>query len=235
MLGHSHALTGLLAGGIVGDSLGWQPGTTAALAGFTAGMALLADLDQHGSCASRSLGPASEVLSWVIHKACLGHRGMTHTIVGTAGFAAVALLGGWLRGDWAGKAILGLLVWIAATGALEALHIARSGPADIIGAAAAAAVAGWGWDLRLVMIAAPLGVAVHIAGDMLTDHGCQIARPLSPRVFHLLPHRLQISTGHAAEHFVVTPLVIAGIILAAAQAADPAVVPTLIHAATTAI
>lgn len=41
MLGHSHALTGIAGGLALGDALGWQPGKTAALAGFTAGMALL--------------------------------------------------------------------------------------------------------------------------------------------------------------------------------------------------
>jgi membrane-bound metal-dependent hydrolase YbcI (DUF457 family) len=185
-------------------------------------MALLADLDQHGSCASRSLGPLSEGLSWVIHKICLGHRGMSHTWLGIVGFTVVAEAGGFLRHDWAGKAILGLLVMIAATGALEALHILRSGPADVAGAGIAAAVAFWGWDLSLIMIAAPLGVAIHICGDELTEHGCQFLRPFSQHAFHLLPKCMQISTGHAAEHFVITPIVLVLIGALAAQAADPA-------------
>lgn len=222
MLGHSHALTGIAGGAALGDSLGWPLGSTAALAGFTAGMALLCDLDQHGSCASRSLGPLSEGLSWVIAKICRGHRGLSHTWMGIVGFTAVAELGGLLRHDWAGKAILGLLVMIAATGALEALHVLKSGPADIVGAGIAAAVVFWGWDLSLIMIAAPLGVAVHIWGDELTKHGCQFLRPFSQHAFHLLPKRMQISTGHAAEHFVITPLVLALIAVLAVQAADPA-------------
>lgn len=220
-LGHTHSIVGLGAGLAAGDALGWAPGKTAALAGFTAGMALLSDLDQHGSCASRSLGPASELLSLIIHKVSLGHRGLTHTWMGIAGFGAVAVLGGWLRHDWAGKAILGLLVMIAATGALEALHILRSGPADLVGAGIAAAVAFWGWDLSLIMIAAPLGVAAHIGADELTLHGCQFLRPFSQHAFHLLPGRMQISTGHAGERYIVAPVALAFVIVLAVQAADP--------------
>lgn len=224
MLGHSHSLSGLTAGAGAAIVLHYSLPQTIALAGFTAGMALLPDLDAPGSCASRSLGPLSEVLSWVIRKISLGHRGLTHTWEGIAGFTLLALLGGYLRHDWAGKAILGLLVMIAATGAIEALHVLRSGPADVAGAGVAAAVAFWGWDLRLMMIAVPLGVAVHIAGDELTEHGCQVARPFSQHAFHLLPEALQFTTGTRPETLIVDPLLLLSLGLLALWAIDPSVV-----------
>ena len=221
MLGHSHSLSGLAAGTGAGIALHMSIPQTAALAGFTAGMALLPDLDQHGSCASRSLGPLSEALSRVMRKICLGHRGLSHTWMGIAGFGGIALLGAHLRHDWAGKAILGLLVMIAATGALEALHVLRSGPADVVGAAVAAAVAFWGWDLRLMTIAVPLGVLAHQLGDGLTEGGEAWLRPLSRHKFHLLPKWLQFTTGTRPELLIVDPLLLLSLGLLASWAVAP--------------
>ena len=42
---------------------------------------------------------------------------------------------------------------------------------------------------------------------------------------------MRISTGHAAEHFVITPLVLVLIAVLAVQAADPALLASGWHAA----
>ncbi len=55
-----------------------------------------------------------------------------------------------------------------------------------------------------------LGAAAHIAGDELTHGGCPLAWPVSRREYHLL-HRLQITTGRFAEHWIVSTLLLAGL------------------------
>ena len=50
-----------------------------------------------------------------------------------------------------------------------------------------------------------------MAGDMLTHHGCPVAYPFSRRDFGLLPASLRISTGKAAETWIVSPLLLAAL------------------------
>jgi hypothetical protein len=78
MLGHSHALSGAVTGTAAGILLHFPDPRTAALAGFTAGMALLPDLDKCGSSPARSLGFLSEAVARVIATISGGHRHATH-------------------------------------------------------------------------------------------------------------------------------------------------------------
>ena len=61
-----------------------------ALAGFTAGMALLPDLDKCGSSPARCLGFLSEAVAWIIGRLTGGHRHATHSFLGIAVFTALA-------------------------------------------------------------------------------------------------------------------------------------------------
>jgi len=69
MLGHSHALSGAVTGAATGIFLHMSEPRTVALAGFTAGMALLPDLDKCGSSPARCLGFLSEAVAKVIASA----------------------------------------------------------------------------------------------------------------------------------------------------------------------
>ena len=62
-----------------------------------------------------------------------------------------------------------------------------------------------------------LGVVAHIAGDELTHSGCMLWYPVSKREYHLLPHRLRFTTGKAAEHWIVGPLLLAALAFLAWQ------------------
>lgn len=152
---------------------------TAALAGFTAGMALLPDLDKCGSSPARSLGFVSEAVAWVFGRISGGHRHATHSFLGIAVFTALAWVSCHFRADWAGKAGLALLMTLSVSAALEALHLARGHVADLAGVAVAAAEIWYGYGLRLIPIAVLLGCATHITGDMLTDSGCMLGYPWS--------------------------------------------------------
>jgi hypothetical protein len=66
MLRHSHALSGGVTGLATGLFLQFPFPQTVALAGFSAGMALLPDLDKCGSSPARCLGFLSEAVAWII-------------------------------------------------------------------------------------------------------------------------------------------------------------------------
>ena len=51
----------------------------------------------------------------------------------------------------------------------------------------------------------------HLAGDMCTHDGCPLLYPLSRHEFGLLPEPLRITTNKLAEHWLVSPLLIAGL------------------------
>src|SRR5215472_2301170 len=138
MLGHSHALSGAVTGMATGILLHLPVSQVAALAGFTAGMALLPDLDKCGSSPARCLGFLSEAIAWVAGRISGGHRHATHSVLGVAIFTGLAWACGQFRHDWAGKAGLALLLTLSAAAALEALHIARGHAADLIAIGAAA-------------------------------------------------------------------------------------------------
>ena len=71
---------------------------------------------------------------------------------------------------------------------------------------------------RVLARRAVAGAAVHRArrgspyrrGE-LTHDGCPLAWPVSGHEFHLLPHRLRITTGRFAEHWIISTLLLAGL------------------------
>jgi membrane-bound metal-dependent hydrolase YbcI (DUF457 family) len=229
MLGHSHALSGAVTGIAAGIFLHLPVPQIAALAGFTAGMALLPDLDKCGSSPARCLGFLSEAIAWVAGRISGGHRHATHSVLGVAVFTALAWASCQFRHDWAGKAGLALLLTLSAAAALEALRIARGHAADLIAIAIAAGVVWSGFGLRLIPLAVLIGCATHIAGDMLTDSGCMLGFPVLRHRFHLLPEPLAFTTGTRPELLIVDPILAGSLLVLAALAADPAFVTAQWH------
>ena len=79
-------------------------------------------------------------------------------------------------------------------------------------------------------VAAAIGTATHVAGDMLTDCGCPLLWPATMREFHLLPGPLRFTTGKLAEHAVITPLLVIALGLLIYR--DASSVPLIHHAQT---
>ena len=132
MLGRSHALSGLAAGSAYAEFVQharW-PGVIA-LGGLTAGMALIPDLDSCGSTGARSLGFLSGAVSHVVRAVSGGHRHATHSLTGIAVFTGLAWLAAHYRHDYAGMAGLALLLTLAVSSALEALHVTGSHLSDL--------------------------------------------------------------------------------------------------------
>jgi len=230
MLGHSHALSGGVTGIATGIFLHMSVPQTAALAGLTAGMALLPDLDKCGSSPARCLGWLSEAIAWTIGRISGGHRHATHSFLGIALFTGLAWVSCHFRSGWGGKAGLALLMTISVAAGLEALHVARGHVADVIGIGVAAWEVWYGYGLRLIPLAVLLGCCTHIAGDMLTDSGCMLGFPAWKHRFHLLPEPLAFTTGTRPELLIVDPILTGALVALGGWAIDPAFVTAQWHA-----
>ena len=226
MEGHSHALsgacTGLAAGILLHYSLPWD----AALSGYTAGMALISDLDSCGSSGARCLGLLSGAVSHVVRRLSGGHRHATHSLLGIGVFTGLAWAACHYRHDLGGKIGLALLLAIAVSSGLEALsRKLRSGHvADLIACAVAGAVIWKGYGLALIPLATLIGTTTHLAGDSCTDSGVMWAYPASKYRFHFLPEPLAFSTGSRPETMFVAPLLLVALIVLGVWAADPSAV-----------
>jgi membrane-bound metal-dependent hydrolase YbcI (DUF457 family) len=115
----------------------------------------------------------------------------------------------------------GLILALLFSAGFRALYIGGHF-GDALGVALAAFVMWRGWDLQLVTldgrhvailgICTALGMLAHVAGDMCTHDGCPLLYPLSRHEFGLLPEPIRITTNKLAEHWVVTPLLVAALV-----------------------
>jgi membrane-bound metal-dependent hydrolase YbcI (DUF457 family) len=208
VLGHSHALSGLVAGLAAGSfALHEPPASLALFTGLVTAYALAPDLDACHATEARSLGFVTEALAWCVEKLSGGHRHGTHSLTGIAAFAGAAWLACHWRNTVPGRIALFLILAAGFASALDALRI--GGHAGNIAALAGAAAMCWtGYGLALVPLAAATGAATHIFGDCLTRSGCPLLWPVTMREFHALPRPLRFTTGKAAEHWVVSPLLL---------------------------
>lgn len=206
-MGRTHALSGAVAYLAAAPPLLHPDGVQLAAGTVcAAGAALLPDLDHPKARASTALGPVTVALAHLIAWVSGGHRHATHSIVGLAAFTAAAWAATCNR--WTVMA----LVWVLAGLAVRGLHHTRRGE-QLLGAAVAIAAAGGAWWATGTGIAATIapaavgiGVATHITGDLLTEHGCPLAWP-HPRYWRLAT----IDTGKWVEHGVIVPALLAAI------------------------
>ena len=229
MLGHTHALSGLVAGTAAGLVLHAGTSGTADLAVLAAGFAVVPDLDKCGATVSRSYGFLTEMFAWVIGRVSGGHRHGTHSIVGVGVFTGLAWLACTFDRDIAGRAGLGVILAIGFASGLRALRLAGH-LADVLAIAGAVAVCWTGWHLALIPVAAAAGTAIHILGDMLTVEGCPLAWPLSDRHMRILPYPLAFTTGTWREHFVVTPLLFVALVWLGYRTATAIITPETLRA-----
>ena len=230
MLGRDHALSGAVAFAGVAPLLHVTGVQLAAGVALTAGAGVLPDLDEPGSTIARTFGFLTGAFAWIVHKISGGHRKGTHSLLGVALLTA----GCWAAGLWQRSGLAagghlaqpwhlvpaGLILALLLSAGLRALRIGGH-YADAAGIALAALMIWKSWDLALVTVAsrhvpvlavcAALGMLAHLAGDMCTHDGCPLLYPVSRYEFGLLPERIRITTNKLAEHWVVTPLLLAGL------------------------
>jgi membrane-bound metal-dependent hydrolase YbcI (DUF457 family) len=198
----------LAAGSLV---LHEHPASLLLLTGLTAAYALAPDMDSCGGTEARSFGFVTWCLAWFVRKVSGGHRHGTHSLAGIGAFTAVAWLACLFRHTWPGRIALFVILAAGFASAADAL-VRRSAHAENALALAGAAAMCWtGYGLALVPLAAALGASTHVVGDCATRCGCPLAWPFSMREFHLLPRPMRFTTGRAAEHVIVTPLLLAAL------------------------
>lgn len=147
MMGRSHALSaaaGWLSGCAALTAAGAELPVVVVGAGtvVSTGFALLPDIDHSGSTVSRTLGPATRVLSALASHtskavragscghcagADSGHRGLTHTAAGALVAGLVAMVAGHLWGNMTALILIGFAVWLASHAALSATTRAKIG------------------------------------------------------------------------------------------------------------
>ena len=189
---------------------GLLPGLTdlGILAGaiVTAGAALLPDADHRHASIAHSLPPVSEWLCVLLGKLAGGHRNGTHSLLGLAAFTLMAWLLSLLAMPTTTGTVqvgAGLGTVLLASFAVKALKFmpdrARKVPWLLAVPLGALVALGSGDQGFWFVLAVALGVAVHIAGDMLTDGGCNPFWPLKLRPPRTLPRtpltRVLWSTG----------------------------------------
>jgi membrane-bound metal-dependent hydrolase YbcI (DUF457 family) len=158
----------------------------------------------------------------VISKLSRGHRHLTHSLPGVGIITGLAWLACHFRHDWGGLAGLVVLVGLSVSAGLEALHVTDGHLADVLGLAAAIGVVGYGYGLTLIPLATAIGLATHIAGDLLTDSGVRLLYPFSDFRFHLLPEPLAFTTGTLPETRIVDPALYGVFALLVVFAVNPA-------------
>jgi membrane-bound metal-dependent hydrolase YbcI (DUF457 family) len=184
--GSSHAAIGFVAGiGLGLITTGAHHGDPAlthaiirdGLFGFlTAGLSLLPDADHPDASFAHAGGPISHVVSHVISLLFGGHRQGFHSIPGTAVMCAVvASCSLWWPNRWALGGLALLLAICIAAGLRATRFIRHKFDAFMVGAAIAG-LSVWVVRADLWWLCA-LGMALHIAADMRSGHGCALFWP----------------------------------------------------------
>jgi membrane-bound metal-dependent hydrolase YbcI (DUF457 family) len=228
MLGRDHALSGALAFTAAAPLVHVTGLHLTAGVALTAGAGVLPDLDEPGSTIARTFGFMTGAFAWIVHRISGGHRKGTHSLAGVALLTVASLAAGsWQAGARApgGRPELswhlvpaGLVLALLFSAGFRALRIGGH-HGDAAGIALAAVVIWKGWDLVLVTpahvpvvaVCVAIGMLAHLAGDMCTHHGCPLLYPFSCHESGLLPKRARITTNKLAEHWVVSPLLLAGL------------------------
>lgn len=223
-MGRTHAAIGAVAGAAYGEFIAHLPlQGTALLATFTAGMAVLPDLDHCKAVMAQSFGFLTQGFAWLVSKVSGGHRHGTHSLAGVAVFTGLAMAAVHWRHDAAGKAGLTVLMSLAFAAVLYCVRVTRH-KADVLATGAALAVTFTGYGLALVGLATALGCGAHLFADCLTDEGCPLALPLTGRHFRLWPEPLAFTTQTRPESAVLA-VALVSLAALALLAVDPAAGP----------
>ncbi len=153
-----------------------------------AGAALLPDADHRSASIAHSLPPVSEWVCRILGRAAGGHRNGTHSLLGTAAFTLMAwLLSRLTVPTEAGELQVGAGIGtvLLSAFAVKALRFmpdrARKAPWLVGLLGGVLVTVGLGAESAWFVLAVAVGVAVHIAGDMLTDGGCNLLWPVRLR------------------------------------------------------
>lgn len=211
MMGRTHATSGAVAylalqpllsqTGVLSPT----PATVVIGTVAAAGAALLPDLDHKHATVTQSLGFVTRGMTTLVSAVSGGHRNGTHSILGLVAFTLVA----WAAtfSPLAFALVLGFLFSIALS-ALR-LEVSRCTVVHTLFVIVFSVAALWvlGFTsipihVMVLPVATGIGVAAHIAGDMLTKEGCPLFYPFITFRFHVLA----LTTGGFTERVIVGPV-----------------------------
>lgn len=242
-LGKTHCAIGAVAGAGYAEyaHLPFREGVL--LTAFSAGLAVLPDIDHLKATLARSFGFVTYSTAWVVGHVSGGHRNGTHSLLGAGVLTGLALAAVHFPHDVAGR--IGLCFLLALTfsalfcatfaGKLAVKELRRLPLVGIlpvkqftealaIGLAILFAATGWG--LGLLGLATIIGCLAHIAADMLTKERCPLLWPFSKTRFGFLPEDLSFTTDHWQEHRLVMPAAGLAFFVLVLNAAFPALCPS---------
>ena len=211
--------SGLPPGLRTGSSLRTCPaGQLAMLTVFTAGLAVLPDIDHPEATMAHSFGFLTKLFAEAVGRISGGHRWGTHSFLGAGILAGLAVVAVHWRHDVAGR--VGLCFLLALTFAAvfvvtmpgrvavkrfaRLLGFRRHAAVKHVGEAAAIglAIVAWrsttGWGLALVGLATILGCGAHIGADMLTKERCPLLLPAVADPVRAAAGRTVVHHGHVA-------------------------------------
>jgi len=146
------------------------------------GVALLPDADHPDATFAHTAGGLTHGTSHLLSRLFGGHRGGTHSLFGTAAAALGAQeCAVWHANHWSLGALALVLALCVAGGLRVTGFMRRKSEAFLVGAAVAA-LAVWFIRVDLWWLVA-LGMALHIAEDEFTGHGCALLWPVLHRRF----------------------------------------------------
>jgi len=208
MMGRTHALTGVAMAVTV--TYFYPVPVAIGIAGSVAcaGASLFPDIDHKDSHITRTFGPITKLLSWIMRTLSGGHRHGTHSLMGIAGIGALAQYGVQYRQDLPARIILCTLMILAYSGAIRLLGI--PGWFDdiipipiVIGIVCLTNI-----PLDFMPAALVAGCAIHVLGDMLTDSGCPLWWPFSLQRVKLA----KLKAGGWTETHVIVPVLVVGVV-----------------------
>lgn len=196
MMGAHHAVTGSAAWVAVTGTgplmLGWYPVSASGLligSVVCAGAAMLPDADHQSGTIATSLPPLSKIVTRAVAHVSGGHRRATHGILAVVAAVGLATLAGLVGLETVtfGRVALGagILSLLLVAYAARVLHLTDGSSwfrSWLIALSVSALVTlhaphEWEW----LPVAVGVGVAVHIAGDLLTTGGVPLLWPWTPR------------------------------------------------------
>lgn len=225
MMGHTHALSGAAVWFAAVPVLGaldvpLRLPDIAAGAIICAGAALLPDLDHPSATIAHTYGVITHLLSRGVNAVSGGHRHATHS------FFFVLLAAGVTEGlaqlsPAAVQIFCALLIGIGLRGLGIGVRGPRIGWGGIVNLVLNAGLLGGfallGVRYEWIGIAVGLGCLTHLLGDCITTEGCPLLWPWMARFsIPFVP-----STGGRVERWLVTPLLLAAIVVLGFRAAGP--------------
>ncbi|EMY34495.1 membrane-bound metal-dependent hydrolase [Arthrobacter crystallopoietes BAB-32] len=155
----------------------------------TAGAALVPDADHRRATIAHSLPPVSNVVCTAVGRVAGGHRRGTHSILGAAGFVAIAWLAGLASVEterfgtvFPAAGLLCVLLVAFAAKALRFIPDRLKKTPWAVGIAVAAFITAFSPEQQnWFPLAMAIGVVAHLLGDMVTTGGINLLWPVRIR------------------------------------------------------